>query len=124
DEIAGLSRSQALIHTELAIRGVAFAHVANTTDHRHFGGGAFLPPSGGNQSPYHAAQAAQAAWMIWDELSPETRMAVANMVQFEADSFIGYNVRYWKNFDGSTNYHGDTKAEENAWNAQLPALAQ
>jgi hypothetical protein len=76
------------------------------------------------QGGYRAAHAAEEAWLIWDELSPDTRRAVADMLVYEADSYIDYEVPYWRNADGSTNFPGDTKAEENAWNAHLPALAQ
>jgi hypothetical protein len=118
----GVTQAQALNQTELAIRGVAFAHRANKTTAPQFGGRG--TSSDKWQSAHWATQAARAAFLLWDKLSPTTRTAVANMMVYEADSFISYNVPYWKTPDGSTNFSGDTKAEENAWNAQLPALAQ
>ncbi|MEX0643297.1 MAG: hypothetical protein WD468_11380 [Pirellulales bacterium] len=120
----GITEAQALYETELAIRGVAFAHISNTTDSRRFGGGGYGSYSASNQSAYWASQAAEAAWLVWDRLSTETHTAVANMVEYEANSFINYTVPYWKNTNGTVNFNGDTKAEETAWNAQLPALAQ
>ncbi|MCC7474821.1 MAG: hypothetical protein IT425_05460 [Pirellulales bacterium] len=120
----GISEPAALYETELAIRGVAFAHVSNTTDSRHFGGGGYGSYSASNQAAYWTAQAAEAAWMLWDKLSTETRTAVATMVEYEANSFNNYTVPYWKQPNGTTNFSGDTKAEETAWNVQLLALAQ
>lgn len=120
----GTTQAQALQEAEMAIRGVAFAHVANTTDSRSFGGGGFRRSSGGNQSAYYAAQAGMAAWLIWDRLAPATQTAVANMIEYETNSFNNYTVPYWKTPSGATNTAGDTKAEESAWNVQLLALAQ
>ncbi|BCW97996.1 MAG: hypothetical protein KatS3mg024_0823 [Armatimonadota bacterium] len=67
------------------------------------------------QSAHWAAYAGKAAWLIWDRLDDNTRQMAARMVIHEADRF---NERppddgEWK----------DTKAEENAWNSQAPALA-
>ena len=118
----GVTSVEALHQTELAIRGVAFAHRANKPATPHFGG------RGGSRDKWQAAhwcsQAARAAWLLWDQLSPETRTAVANMIIYEADSFTTYTVPYWNTPGGDTISFGDTKAEENAWDAQLPALAQ
>jgi hypothetical protein len=60
-----------------------------------------------------------AGWLMWGDLDAETRHVVRGVVAFEADRFIrpGYNVPYW-NGKG-----GDTKAEENAWNASVLQLA-
>ena len=122
---AGISEAEALNRTELAIRGVAFAHLSNTNDSRQFGGGGNT--SAYNQAAYWTSQAASAAWLVWDRLSIDTRSAVANMVVYEADSFLNYTVPYWKLPSGAhanPSDPGDTKAEENAWNAPLLALAQ
>lgn len=118
----GVTADEALNQAELAIRGVAFAHRANKTTAPQFGGRGTTSETW--QAAHWATQAARAAWLLWERLTPETRAAVANMMVDEADSFIDYTVPYWKNPDGTTNFTGDTKAEENAWNAQLPALAQ
>jgi len=115
--------ADALNQTELAIRGVAFGHRSNTqTGTRQFGGRGTSNTTW--QAGYWAAHAAEAAWMLWDQLTPETRSAVANMVVYEANSYMTYTVPYWKKPNGATKFSGDTKAEENAWNSQLPALAQ
>jgi hypothetical protein len=118
----GITEAQALNETEMAIRGVAFAHIANTTDSRHFGGGGTQPVGASNQSAYWAATTAEAAWLLWDKLTPDTRSAVAKMVEYEANSFQNFTVPYWKT-GNTTNYPGDTKAEENAWDGQFMAFA-
>ena len=109
--------------TELAIRGAAFTHIVNTpsdySGHR-WGQGA----AQSWEAAYWCAQAAQAAWWLWDELSPQTRKAVAKMVEHDADAFIDRAVPYWADKQGHIVTPGDTKAEENAWNSMLLASAQ
>ena len=62
--------------------------------------------------------------MGWDSLSSSTRTAVAKTVEHEANRFLNDTVPYWTAPDGTVNYPGDTKAEENAWNARILAVAQ
>ena len=119
----GLSRAEALHRTELAIRGVAFTHIVNTPS--DYGGHRW--GQGASQSweaAYWCAQVAQAAWWLWDELSPKTRQALAKMVEHDADAFINMAVPYWADRLGHIVTPGDTKAEENAWNSMLLASAQ
>ncbi|MBN2215794.1 MAG: hypothetical protein JW719_00320 [Pirellulales bacterium] len=122
ESVTGISASQALYQTELAIRGVAFAHKTNKPSDPRFGGRGTTSSTW--QAAHWASHTMLAAWLLWDDLSSETRTAVADMVVYEANSTAGYTVPYWKTPSGATNYYGDTKAEENAWNAELPALAQ
>ncbi|MBN2022769.1 MAG: hypothetical protein JW809_08225 [Pirellulales bacterium] len=122
EDVAGLTAAEALHRTEMAIRGVAFAHRANKSSDPRFGG------RGSTSSTWQAAHWAShtmlAAWLLWDDLSPETRAAVANMAIHEANSTAGYTVPYWKTPTGDDISPGNTRAEENSWNAELPALAQ
>ena len=69
------------------------------------------------QSALWASQLGHAAWLLWEELDSETREMVAELVEAEANRFIGYQVPYW-NGEG-----GDTKAEENAWNSMVLSIA-
>ena len=69
------------------------------------------------QSALWAAQLGHAAWLLWDELDPETQGRVARLVEAEANRFVEYQVPYW-NGKG-----GDTKAEENAWNSMVLSIA-
>lgn len=122
EEQAGVERAEALRRVELALRGIAYTHRANRKSGRNWGGRC------GNrtcwQAAYWASLAGQAAWMTWDELSDETREVVANMIEYEADSFRDYQVPYTFASDGTSQKPGDSKSEENAWNARLVALAQ
>jgi hypothetical protein len=118
--ITGLSGSDALLRTEWALRGVAMTHVSNRPNGTGWGQDA----NSEWQAAYWASRGGQAAWMLWDSLSTETKTAVANMVKYEADHFIDYTVPYWRNPDGSTNSPGNTRAEENAWNSRVLTIAQ
>lgn len=75
------------------------------------------------QSALWAYYAGFAAWMVWPELTPYDQEQVARMVEHEADRFLDYDVPYFRNEDGTVNFPGDSKAEENAWNANLLQLA-
>jgi hypothetical protein len=56
------------------------------------------------------------AWLMWEDLPPETQTDVQKIIVFEADRFLT-TPRYC---DDCTD---DSKAEENAWNANILALA-
>jgi hypothetical protein len=113
----GVSREEALNRVKCLIKGVAAAYKKNKTDGAGWG---YVW-----QSAFWASVAGQGAWMLWDELDNETKTFVQNMVTEEADRFIvsGYQVPYWISRDGKVNTPGDTKAEENAWNAGVLMLA-
>jgi hypothetical protein len=121
-EAARISEKDALHQVELCIRGIAMTHRANRVKGRNWGGRC------GNstcwQAGYWASVCGEAAWMLWDELSHDTRRTVAKMMEFEADSFISYRVPYRWALDETDLDPGDTKSEENAWNARLLAVAQ
>jgi len=120
--VSGVSADNALDRAILAINGVALCHRSNRLEGYRWGGRG--TDSSRWQAAYWAAQTAVAAWMLWDELPSDTQRIVANMVEYEADSSIYYNTPYWRNPDGTTNFPGDTKAEENSWNGMMPAMAQ
>jgi len=69
------------------------------------------------QSALWAAQLGHGAWLLWDDLDAETRRLTAGVVEADANRFLSYAVPYW-NGKG-----GDTKAEENAWNASVLSVA-
>jgi hypothetical protein len=64
-----------------------------------------------------------AAWLVWDDLSPQTQADVTSMVVDEADRLIHLRVPYWALPDGTILTPGDTKAEEDGWNSSLLAFA-
>lgn len=110
EKLTGLPSKDATARALRLVRGVVSKHKVNTTGQ-----------SWGDvwQSALWATAAGQAAWLLWDDLDEPTRRMAAAMVEFEADRFLrpGYKVPYW-NGKG-----GDTKAEENAWNAMIHQLA-
>ena len=86
------------------------------------------------QSPLWAFYTGQAAWLVWDRLSPSERDDVARMLADEAnrlttgnDVFLtsesGSQQLYQYNKNGDDVTPGDTKAEEDNYAAQLLGLA-
>jgi hypothetical protein len=67
------------------------------------------------QSALWAASTGQAAWLLWDELTPREKWLAARMVCDEADRFVTQTP--------PSQVKRDTKAEENAWNSRVVALA-
>ena len=75
------------------------------------------------QSALWASKAGWAAWLTWDSLSLQDKKNVQAMVEYEANRFNTYPPPYYRDPNGKINYPGDTKAEENAWNAGVLQLA-
>ena len=109
----GRTRDEAILYADWLVRSIACQHVAVTPG----GWGA------GWQTAHWATLAGEAAWLIWDRLTPQTREYVAQMVVYEADVRLTRPVEYWADATGTIVSEGDTKAEEDAWNAALLELA-
>lgn len=111
EKTCGMLKGQALSRTLKIIRDVAAVHRVNGDPAKGWGDHW--------QSALWAMLAGRAGWMLWEHLDPPTRHMTAAMIEYEADRFIrpGYTVPYW-NGKG-----GDSKAEENAWNATVLQLA-
>lgn len=112
--VTGVSAATARAITVRLATSVAYRHQVNTS------------AGWGNvwQSALWAAFAGNAAWMLWNDLSPTDREYVRRMIEFEANRFIGWRVPYWRNRAGNLNGKcADTKAEESSWNARLLFLA-
>lgn len=77
----------------------------------------------GWQTALWTSFAGLAGWLLWEELPEDARAAVSRMVVHEADRFIGAPVPMFRRRDGSIVTPGDSKAEENAWNARVVTLA-
>jgi hypothetical protein len=120
--VAGLSNADAIHRVELAIRGAALTSVANTTAGENWGQG--LPAAQSWEAAYWAAHTAEAAWWLWDDLGRSTKLAVAKMVEHDANALLERTVPYWADKSGKIISPGDTKAEENSWNSHLLAVAQ
>jgi hypothetical protein len=112
-----VSREEAYRRILMLIKGVVEGYKANQSDGNGWGKGW--------QTALWASLVGQGAWMLWDDLDPETRKMVQTMVIEEADRFIAsdYKVPFWTSPEGIVNTPGDTKAEENAWNATILQLA-
>nr|WP_263323715.1 cell wall-binding repeat-containing protein [Neobacillus sp. Marseille-Q6967] len=111
--ITKVTEEEANVKTLKLISSLAYRHKANTAG----GWGDQW------QSAHWAYFAGFAGWLMWDELTGIDREYVRKMVEYEANRFNDYVVPYMKTTDGAEIYRGDTKAEENAWNAQLLQLA-
>ena len=93
-----------------ALRYLTHSHVA--------GDGACLngKPWGDQwQSAMWARSAGMAGWLLWPHMDDGLKLAVARMVEHEADRFIRARPK--------SSEFNDTGAEENAWNAQIVSLA-
>ena len=113
DTSVGRTKDEAIRYTDWLVRSVACDHVAVTP-----GGW-----GGGWQTAHWAMLAGEAAWLIWDRLTPQTREYVAQMIVYEADRSLTMPVAYWADANGTVVSKGDTHAEEDSWNAALLELA-
>jgi hypothetical protein len=113
DASVGRTRDEAVRYSDWLIRSIACEHVAVTPG----GWGA------GWQTAHWAMLTGEAAWLVWDYLTPQTREYVAQMVVYEADRQLMRSPEYWANANGAVVSKGDTKAEENSWNAGILELA-
>ena len=109
----GVSADQGRIYTAWLIRSIACQHAA------------FTPGGWGYswQTAHWAMLDGLAAWLSWDSLQPQDREYAATMVVAEADHLLTLDVPYWRGKNGEDLAVGDTKAEENSWNAALLELA-
>lgn len=109
----GVPTDEATRITLRLIGSVAKSHLSNSTN------------GWGNvwQSALWAYYAGYAGWLMWDQLGDADRADVQNMVEYEADRFLNYAVPYYQDSTGRVVSPGDTKAEENSWNADLTSLA-
>lgn len=93
--------------------------------------GAVIPPFNGITAPVGpdwqgalwVSNAALGALVIWSELSAPERVDVQDMVRREADRFLNYTVPNYRDRSGKVITPGDTKAEENSWNATMLWIA-
>jgi hypothetical protein len=109
----GRRRAGALRYVDQLVRSIVCAHTS-------------VSPGGwgrGWQTAHWAMLTGAAAWLVWDDLTPQTQADVTSMVVDEADRLTTQAVPYWGLPDGTIVTPGDTKAEENAWNSSLLAFA-
>jgi hypothetical protein len=77
---------------------------------------------GGGQAEWNRFRSARelhllgtGAWLLWDRLDAETRLLVAQILEYEADRFL--------DAPAPARLHGNTQAESNAWTAGGLAVA-
>ncbi|HVW62330.1 MAG TPA: hypothetical protein VHC48_19900, partial [Puia sp.] len=75
------------------------------------------------QSALWASYTGAAGWLLWNKLDEEDKHLLEKMVEYEADRFLDYSVPYYKDRDGKVIFKGDSKSEENAWNAMILQVA-
>lgn len=111
--VTGVSSAAAKDITLKLIRSLAYRHRINTAN------------GWGNdwQTALWAYYAGMAGWLMWSDLSATDQEYVRKMVVYEADRFIGYQTPYYRSPTGTILTPGDSKAEENSWNAQILQLA-
>ena len=62
--------------------------------------------------------------MLWDDLGSDTKLAVAKMMEHEANALASQTPLYWANKSGTILTPGDTQEEEDAWSGHMLAVAQ
>ncbi|MCD8241322.1 MAG: hypothetical protein LUD73_02670, partial [Lachnospiraceae bacterium] len=114
EDVANVSYEDALAMTVKLISSVARMHGSNTDT----GGGWEW------QSAVWAEETGFAAWLLYSELDEEAQGYVVNMLISEADAVsVDYEASYYMDVNGNVLYEGDTKAEENAFESRILALA-
>ncbi len=113
DPAVGRTRDEAIAYAHWLTRSIACSH-------RTISPGGW---GGGWQTPHWAMLAGQAGWLLWDKLTPQVREYVAQMVVSEANYVLTRATEYCADRNATIVSLGDTKAEENAWNAALLELA-
>jgi putative cell wall-binding protein len=125
---SGISADEAANRAATMVRALAHRYYANNSL-------AGVSTWGNSwQSPLWAYYTGQAAWLVWDKLAPWDRDAVARMMADEANRLTTGNDVYLTSEQGSPSLYqynrngtdvtpGDTKAEEDNYEAQLLGLA-
>ncbi|WP_316749340.1 hypothetical protein [Pedobacter gandavensis] len=112
--VTGVSLQEAKDKMMLMIRSVAYDHKINGT--RKVWGGDW-------QAAHWAYYSGYVAWLFWDEFSPKDQSNIMKMMVSEADRFLPTAPLYFKDSKGKVLFPGDSKIEEDAWNAELLYLA-
>ncbi|WP_316784907.1 hypothetical protein [Pedobacter frigiditerrae] len=112
--VTGVSLQGAKEKTLLMIRSIAYDHKINNT--RKVWGGDW-------QAAHWAYYTGYGAWLLWDDFSPKDQSNILKMMIAEADRFLPTAPLYYKDSTGKVIFKGDSKIEEDAWNAELLYLA-
>ena len=110
----GTKRADVVDYARWHIRSIACQHGANS-----LGGW-------GNswQSALWSTTTAQAAWMIWADLTTDEKAMVANMVQAEANTVAKRGPRYFRDRSGVELSPGNSQSDEVSWDLLAPVMGQ
>lgn len=112
--VTGISLQEAKDKSIQMIRSVAYDHKVNGK--RKVWGGDW-------QAALWAYYSGYAAWLLWDDFSPNDQSYITKMIVTEADRFLLMAPLFYKDSTGKILFPGDSKIEEDAWNAELLYLA-
>ncbi len=111
EKIVGVSRRDLLEKTIVPM--MRYLVATHRTGTRTTGDG--KPWGDAWQSAHWAQMLGRGAWWVWDDLPDDLRQGVRRVVAHEAGRFVRAQPPH--------RIRGDTKAEENAWNAQIFSVA-
>lgn len=111
ETVVGMSREK-LLH-EAIIPMIRYLTDTHVTGNRPTGDG--KPWGDAWQSAHWAQMLGRGAWWIFDSLPEDLQVAVRRVIRHEAERIA--------RSDPPSQLRGDTKAEENAWNAQILSVA-
>ncbi|HBO44326.1 MAG TPA: hypothetical protein DD670_10425, partial [Planctomycetaceae bacterium] len=111
DKLVGRSREELL--REVIVPMMGYCVATHCTGDRATSDG--KPWGDAWQSAHWAQMLGMAAWWLWDDLPGNLRTGVRRVVAHEADRIA--------NAEPPHQLRRDTKAEENAWNSQILAIA-
>lgn len=111
--VVGISEKEAVDRAVKLTKSAAHSHRANT------------PKGWGDdwQTAMWANLVGSVAWLMWNDFSPTDQQYARNMVEYEANRFLTFQVPYYMDERGNLIYPGNTQAEGNAWNSGLLQLA-
>lgn len=112
--VTGVSTDFAINRTMQLLTAVAYDHKANNT--RKVWAGEW-------QAAHWAYYAGYAGWLLWDKLKLVDRENIQRMIISEANRLLKIPAPFYKDKDGKPIIPGDSKIEENDWNAELLYLA-
>ena len=114
--VVGVSESVARDRALQLIRSLAYRHDINAPGSQSNGRWGYEW-----QTDLFAAHTAFAAWLLWDHLPAADQLLVKRIVVAEADTYR--SPLYFKDRDGNVLWPGNSKGEDQGWNAQMRSLA-
>lgn len=112
--ITGVPEQEALNKAIKLLSAVAFDHQSNPG--RKVWGSDW-------QAAHWAYYCGYASWLLWEEITQKDRANILRMIIFEANRLLQEPPLFYKDRAGKELVPGDSKIEENAWNAELLYLA-